>query len=514
MDAPSTSSIIGAGPAGEAAAYKARELGASVAIVDRELVRRQLPAHRLRARRSRCSTAPPGTPRTRRRTTGRARRRAATTWSTAPPDAAEPDDAGHVRGARGGRRGRLPRRRRGSSGAGGSRSPTTASRHELGARNVVVAVGSVSKVPPLEGIDDVPTWTNREATLARELPAQPARPRRRPDRLRARPGLRPVRRPDDDRPVRAAARPDRPPAQLRGGPGRARARRRRRSGSASGPSGRTPAPGPDGAARASTSTTARPPTGHAVLLAVGRDVPARRPRPRALRRRHDRADAVPARRPAAHRRRPVDRRRPGGPRAPHPPGATTRASSPSGWRWARPSRPTTAPCPRATYTDPEAASVGRDARPGAAPSGLDAFELVADFPKTAKGYSVEATIGHVTIVVDRAVAPARRRGDGLPGRLGGHPRVRPRDQGRRPGRRPGRDDPRLPVDVADPQRAVRRRAARARAGPAASSARSRYALEDDLAVHQDHRRAGRRERAARLDGVVEAAAGMTTMSAR
>ena len=39
--------IIGAGPAGEAAAYKARARGASVAIVDRQLVRRQLPAHRL-----------------------------------------------------------------------------------------------------------------------------------------------------------------------------------------------------------------------------------------------------------------------------------------------------------------------------------------------------------------------------------------------------------------------------------------------------------------------------------
>ena len=56
--------------------------------------------------------------------------------------------------------------------------------------------------------------------------------------------------------------------------------------------------------------------------------------------------------------------------------------------------------PRATYTDPEASSVGQtldDARA----DGLDAFELVADFPRTAKGYSVEATIGHVTIVVDR-----------------------------------------------------------------------------------------------------------------
>jgi dihydrolipoamide dehydrogenase len=56
--------------------------------------------------------------------------------------------------------------------------------------------------------------------------------------------------------------------------------------------------------------------------------------------------------------------------------------------------------PRATYTEPEAASVGLsldqalDAR-------IDAFELVADFPKTSRGYSVEADIGHVTIVVDR-----------------------------------------------------------------------------------------------------------------
>ena len=33
---------------------------------------------------------------------------------------------------------------------------------------------------------------------------------------------------------------------------------------------------------------------------------------------------------------------------------------------------------------------------------MDAFEYVADFAKTAKGYSVEAELGHVTIVVDRA----------------------------------------------------------------------------------------------------------------
>jgi len=57
--------------------------------------------------------------------------------------------------------------------------------------------------------------------------------------------------------------------------------------------------------------------------------------------------------------------------------------------------------PRATYTDPELAYVGLDLA-GAVAAGFDAFELVADFPMTAKGYSVEATFGHVTIVVDRA----------------------------------------------------------------------------------------------------------------
>ena len=43
--------------------------------------------------------------------------------------------------------------------------------HELAGRDVVVAVGSTTKIPPIEGIEDIPPWTNREATLARELPA-------------------------------------------------------------------------------------------------------------------------------------------------------------------------------------------------------------------------------------------------------------------------------------------------------------------------------------------------------
>ena len=57
--------------------------------------------------------------------------------------------------------------------------------------------------------------------------------------------------------------------------------------------------------------------------------------------------------------------------------------------------------PRATYTDPEAASVGVTVE-AARESGLDAFELVAEYPSSAKGYAIEAKLGHVTIVVDRA----------------------------------------------------------------------------------------------------------------
>jgi pyruvate/2-oxoglutarate dehydrogenase complex dihydrolipoamide dehydrogenase (E3) component len=63
-------------------------------------------------------------------------------------------------------------------------------------------------------------------------------------------------------------------------------------------------------------------------------------------------------------------------------------------------RPDYRALPRATYTDPEAAFVGLSLEQARA-EGYDAFEVVSDFPKTAKGYSVEAKIGHVTVVVDR-----------------------------------------------------------------------------------------------------------------
>ncbi len=57
--------------------------------------------------------------------------------------------------------------------------------------------------------------------------------------------------------------------------------------------------------------------------------------------------------------------------------------------------------PRATYTDPEAGSVGLTLDQALA-AGVDAFECTTPYPTSTRGYAVEAETGHVTIVVDRA----------------------------------------------------------------------------------------------------------------
>jgi dihydrolipoamide dehydrogenase len=57
--------------------------------------------------------------------------------------------------------------------------------------------------------------------------------------------------------------------------------------------------------------------------------------------------------------------------------------------------------PRATYTDPEAASVGLTLDQAKA-AGIDAVEFVADFATSSRGYALEETIGHVTVTFDRA----------------------------------------------------------------------------------------------------------------
>jgi dihydrolipoamide dehydrogenase len=56
--------------------------------------------------------------------------------------------------------------------------------------------------------------------------------------------------------------------------------------------------------------------------------------------------------------------------------------------------------PRATYTDPEAASVGLTLDQAKA-AGISAVEYVADFATSSRGYALEETIGHVTVTFDR-----------------------------------------------------------------------------------------------------------------
>src|SRR2546425_8473389 len=80
-----------------------------------------------------------------------------------------PDDSGHVRSyeaagivpVRGAARSASP----GKAGVQADGKP-----RELEARNIVVAVGSVGKVPKLEGLAEAGFWTNKEGTSLRELP--------------------------------------------------------------------------------------------------------------------------------------------------------------------------------------------------------------------------------------------------------------------------------------------------------------------------------------------------------
>ena len=335
--------IIGAGPAGEAAALQ----GARARGVGRRhrstLVRRQLSAHRLPAvevaapRRRRASRQPGplrlgarvraprlhGQPRAGCR---RARRR-------------RPRPA-----PRGGRRDGLSRRRPGSRPAARSTVRHDGATTRLPAGDVVVAVGSgVEGAAARRASTASPYWTNREATLARELPRSLLVLGGGPTgcelaQVYARFGV-----PTTIVQSGPAARADRPPAQLRGDPRGPRARRRHGPARRPGDVGREAGAGTDGAHvdRPRRRVDRRGPRGPARRRAR---LPARRPRARALRPRHERPDAVPARRPAADRRRPVRHRRPGRPGAAHPPGPLPgRAGGPDGAR-ARRSRPTTARC--------------------------------------------------------------------------------------------------------------------------------------------------------------------------
>src|SRR4051812_11391259 len=141
--------VIGAGPAGEAATHKARALGASVAVVDRGWFGGPWPP--IGGIPSKSLPHP-----AQRHLDG-----AGYSWAQAsarrdymvnrPADGAEPDDTSHVKALEGD--GAVCYRGSARITARGVVTVThDGTEHEVPARNIVVAVGSSSKVPPLEGL--------------------------------------------------------------------------------------------------------------------------------------------------------------------------------------------------------------------------------------------------------------------------------------------------------------------------------------------------------------------------
>ena len=388
--------IIGAGPAGEAAAYKARGLGASVAVIDRLWFGGScphigcLPSKSLLDGAARHHANP-----------------AAYEWPAAsaardymvnrPPGAAEPDDSGHA--SRLTDAGAVVYRGNATITSRGTvRVRHDATEHDLPARNVVVAVGSVSKMPPIDGIDEVPTWTNREATLARELPRSLVVLGGGPTGcelaqvyvrfgvpttiVQSGPRLAPTDHPRNSDALRKAL--ERDGVIVRTGVRALRARA---------------GAGHDGAhvIDLDDGSTAE---GHAILLAVGRSFPLED-----LGLEHygiDTTGRTPF--PRDGRLRIADGLwvigDPAGPEL-HTHQAHYQGELAVRMALGEAVEPDYRALPRATYTDPEASSVGVTVE-AAREAGLDAFELVADFATSAKGYAVQATFGHVTIVVDRA----------------------------------------------------------------------------------------------------------------
>jgi pyruvate/2-oxoglutarate dehydrogenase complex dihydrolipoamide dehydrogenase (E3) component len=388
--------IIGAGPGGEAAAHKARTFGAAVAVIDRKWFGGScphigcLPSKALLHAAAEHRANPPRYewPRASKHRDFMINR---------PEDAAEPNDATHVRALekdgvvvyRGDAR---------IVGKGRVSVSHDGVRHELSASDVIIAVGSNSRPIRIPGIEEIDVWTNEQATLTRELPhsllilgggptgcelAQVyARFGVPVTIVQSGPRLAPTDHPRNSDVVRTTLEND--GVTIRTGVRAVAAR------AAAGEDGTHVIDLDDG------STAA----GHVILAAIGREVPLddlglehygldtsgrTPPYPRDGRLRI--ADGLYAVGDAAG------------------PELHTHQAHYQGELTARmidgeSVQPDYRALPRATYTDPEAAFVGLSLE-SATEAGIDAFEKVADFPKSSRGYALEAKLGHITIVVDR-----------------------------------------------------------------------------------------------------------------
>lgn len=388
--------IIGAGPAGEAAAHEARSRNATVAIVDRLWFGGSCPHIGCLPSKSLLHGADehhhnPSTYSWERASKAR------DFMVNRPPEAAEPDDSSHVRSLE-------------DAGAACYRGTARIVGHgrvevrhddvvhELRGREVVVAVGSTSKIPPLPGIDGIRLWTNREATLARELPKSLVVMGGGPtgcelSQVYARFGvpvaivqsgdrLMPTEHPRNSEAVRQLL--ERDGVHVRLGVRAVAAR------SGAGTDGADVIDLDDG-------STAE---GHAILLAVGRAFPLDD-----LGLEHYGIDTSGRMAfPRDGRLRVADGLwvvgDPAGPEL-HTHQAHYQGEMAVRMALGLDVRPDYRALPRATYTDPEAASVGLTLDQAKA-EGIDAVEYVADFGTSSRGYALEETIGHVTLTFDRA----------------------------------------------------------------------------------------------------------------
>ena len=386
--------IIGAGPAGEAAAFKARLLGASVAIIDRDLFGGACPFFACMPSKSLLHSAAvhaaggdyPWPKASKRRD-----------YMISREGIDYPDDTRRFTALQ--KAGAVPMR--GSARLDGPGRVVVNHGdvdHELEAGGVIVAVGSTAKVPELPGLADIPYWTNREATSTRELPesllilgAGPTGVEL--SQVYARYGVpvtlvvpspRILPR-DHERSSAAVAR-----ALARDGVTIHTGARAVAAHAGAGTNGRHRFDLDDG-------TTVE---GAAVLLAIGRTLPLA-----GLGLESVGVDAAAARlQPDAQLRIAPRVFVAGDPAGPE---MHTHVSHYEGEMAARIAlgedvTPDFRALPRAIYTDPEAASVGllvEQAKEG----GIDAEELTSDLASTAKGEAAEAE-GHVTIVVDRGAS--------------------------------------------------------------------------------------------------------------
>jgi pyruvate/2-oxoglutarate dehydrogenase complex dihydrolipoamide dehydrogenase (E3) component len=268
--------------------------------------------------------------------------------------------------------------------------------HELRAKDIIVAVGSVGKVPPLEGLEAAGYWTNIEATSLRELPKSIVILGAGPSGIEiaqylARYGVRTAivgRINPTDHPMSSAFLSEvlrRSGVEVRD---KARAARIRPNAGAGG----------EHVVELSDGTSV---SGAIIQLSVGRTSA------RALGAlgldtigvRYDGGDTIAV----DDRLRIADHVYAIGDPIGHE--LSTHLGHYEGEIAARIAlgddvRPDFSATPRVVYTDPEAAAVGLR-MDQATEKGLYAFEETTGFPKSTKGYIVEADGGHLTIVVDR-----------------------------------------------------------------------------------------------------------------